>query len=462
LSTDEHARAEIHVGAAAVRLGSNTDFYFLELDNDTIQMRVTTGVISVSMRALEGRIEILTPGLTLTPLHPGSYRVEVNEAGDTCIVKVRDGEMQVKGPSQNIIVRAEQVVTFTGTNPVTAQLDTLGAADEFDSWTQDREARDYLASTSRSSHYVASDVTGYEDLDEYGTWSSEPEYGAVWTPSHVGTDWSPYSDGRWAWVSPWGWTWIDSAPWGYAPFHYGRWAHVSNRWCWVPGPRHARAVYAPALVGWGTRENYVSWFPLGPRDVYLPDGRYSRRYVERVNVTNAAIVHSVVQEVYENRARNVNYHNSVVPGAVTAVPRATFATAERVGGGPRMRLQTPANTGVTRQVIETSRSPAPVTPSTTSHPQRPDSQDLVRRVRERQDAVRVQREQTATQPAPTPQVQPRESTPQRAPQVSPPRANDGPRTQSSGSSGSSSGTSSRPATANPTRAVIEQVRAKQN
>ena len=105
-------------------------------------------------------------------------------------------------------------------------------------------------------------------------------------------DWAPYQYGRWVWVSPWGWTWIDDAPWGYAPFHYGRWAHVRNRWCWVPGPRHVRAVYAPALVGWvGSRRRVgsigsVSWFPLGPREVYVPAHRYSRHYVERVNVSN--------------------------------------------------------------------------------------------------------------------------------------------------------------------------------
>ena len=27
----------------------------------------------------------------------------------------------------------------------------------------------------------------------------------------------------WVWLRPWGWTWVDDAPWGFAPFHYGRW-----------------------------------------------------------------------------------------------------------------------------------------------------------------------------------------------------------------------------------------------
>ena len=41
---------------------------------------------------------------------------------------------------------------------------------------------------------------------------------------------------------------IDEQPWGFAPYHYGRWAHAGNRWVWVPPQRDVRPVYAPALV----------------------------------------------------------------------------------------------------------------------------------------------------------------------------------------------------------------------
>ena len=47
LWTDQDARAEIYVGQAAVRLGSDTGFSFLNVDDDTIQMRMTAGVINV-------------------------------------------------------------------------------------------------------------------------------------------------------------------------------------------------------------------------------------------------------------------------------------------------------------------------------------------------------------------------------------------------------------------------------
>jgi hypothetical protein len=342
LWTEHGARAEIQVGQASVRLDGDTGFSFLNVDDDTIQMRMTAGVVIVRVRALieNEHIEIDTPNVALSLLQPGSYRVEVNDPGDTTVVRISEGQAEATGPGQRVIVRNQQVATFRGTEQLAAEFGTLGGPDEFDSWSLDRDRRDERVASSPTSEYVSPDVTGYEDLDDNGTWSAEPEYGYVWTPSRVAFGWAPYQYGRWVWVSPWGWTWIDDAPWGYAPFHYGRWAHVRNRWCWVPGPRHVRAVYAPALVGWvgspgvsvsvaiGQR---IGWFPLGPREVYVPARRFSPHYVERVNISNTVIVdRNWARHVYDRRDHHHDYRNRGVPGAVTTVSRATFASAARV------------------------------------------------------------------------------------------------------------------------------------
>ena len=118
------------------------------------------------------------------------------------------------------------------------------------------------------------------------------------------------------WVSPWGWTWVDEEPWGFAPFHYGRWGYWHRRWCWVPEPRRKRPVYAPALVAWiggphagASRSGRpgggrVGWLPLGPGDFYAPG--------------------------FHGSIANARYVNSGVPGAVTIVPRNVFASAQPI------------------------------------------------------------------------------------------------------------------------------------
>ena len=107
-------------------------------------------------------------------------------------------------------------------------------------------------------------------------------------------DWQPYRTGHWSNVKPWGWTWVDDQPWGYAPYHYGRWAQAKQSLVWVPPQRDAQPVYAPALVAFiggielsvslGNQDNApVGWFPLGPRETYVPSYTTDRDYYNRIN-----------------------------------------------------------------------------------------------------------------------------------------------------------------------------------
>jgi hypothetical protein len=171
----------------------------------------------------------------------------------------------------------------------------------------------------------------------------------VWYPRGVGSSWTPYRDGRWVWQEPWGWTWVDDAPWGFAPMHYGRWARIGSRWAWIPGPRRTRAVFAPALVAfvggsdWSLSLSFgnqspVGWFPLGPREAYVPTYRASRDYFDRVNRHNTSIDVAVIGTLFNRYERGsgsvaqANYVHRNVPGALVAVPGSVFTEARPVRG----------------------------------------------------------------------------------------------------------------------------------
>ena len=249
LWSDADARAEVHAGSAVFRMARNTGFSFLNLDDSHVQIRFTAGTLNVHLRQLDEHdsYEIDTPNLSASLLRPGDYRFEVNDDGDRTIVKVLTGSVEITGESQAFTVQPQQEIVFTGTTHLTSDVQSLGAPDAFDSWCLERNRREDQVQAAR---YVSPEVVGYEDLDQYGTWRSVPDYGYVWTPTTVTVGWAPYRYGHWVWMSPWGWTWVDDAPWGFAPFHYGRWALVAGSWCWVPGPPRVRPVYAPALVAW--------------------------------------------------------------------------------------------------------------------------------------------------------------------------------------------------------------------
>src|SRR5438445_3365184 len=111
----------------------------------------------------------------------------------------------------------------------------------------------------------------------------------------------------------------------------GRGPHVcpcTGRVCGGPSFAVGIAVGGGAAVG---------WFPLGPREVYVPAYRTSPDYVTRVNISNTNVSRTTVTNVYNTTVvnnttvvDNVTYVNRTAPGAVTAVPANAFTTAQPV------------------------------------------------------------------------------------------------------------------------------------
>jgi hypothetical protein len=151
----------------------------------------------------------------------------------------------------------------------------------------------------------------------------------------------PVSHGHWCYIDPWGYTWVDDQPWGFAPFHYGRWVWVGGAWGWVAAPLrlevgvYIRPVYAPALVAWVAAGAGIAWFALGPREVYVPPYPVSLSYVRNINVSNTTVNTTVINNVYNTIVINkktvdITYVNRAVPGAVTATSTQAFAAAQPV------------------------------------------------------------------------------------------------------------------------------------
>src|SRR4029077_20463293 len=85
LWTDVDARAELTVGSNAIRLAPQSAFGFLALDDRTTQVRLSQGSVEVRVRSLgdDDSFEIDTPNGAVSLLRPGTYRVDVDSAGDT-------------------------------------------------------------------------------------------------------------------------------------------------------------------------------------------------------------------------------------------------------------------------------------------------------------------------------------------------------------------------------------------
>src|SRR5437764_4209748 len=102
----------------------------------------------------------------------------------------------------------------------------------------------------------------YDNLSG-GNWIDVEGYGYGWQPDLAVNDqnWRPYADGYWAYTDD-GWTWVSYEDFGWATYHYGRWANLTDYgWVWFPGED---LDWGPAWVSWRTGGDYVGWAPLPP------------------------------------------------------------------------------------------------------------------------------------------------------------------------------------------------------
>ena len=380
IATDNGARAEITLGSTILRLDSATELEIVQLDDSRYLVHLHSGSVAARLRNAQSVAEFAleTDEGTFRAQTIGRYRFDrFEQASD---LTVNNGQAVFEGRNSALPLTTGQHAQFWLDAGGAPQYNMVEPAhDAFAAWNDDRDRAVVRPVAVR---YVSPEMTGAEDLDRYGAWEQTPEYGPIWTPRNVAVGWAPYSTGHWAWVRPWGWTWVDEAPWGFAPFHYGRWVYLQNVWGWAPGTYVARPVYAPALVAWmgGPRLSVsisigggggppVGWFPLAPREVYVPSYSSSPRYVREINITNVTNVTNITTIVNNTNgaADRRDFANRKFPNAVTVVPASVLTSRQAVGpaaaqfrGNPQIRaLVADARPGPVLIAAPVAAPPAP-------------------------------------------------------------------------------------------------------
>ena len=328
---DRGALVELQLGSAAVRASDLTDLTVTDLTDQFLQLGLAEGTVRVRVYRLDpgDSVEVDTPHGALTLLAAGDYRIDALSDQQVTTVTVVSGSLQWTAGGVAQLVQSGQAIRISGINPIQVTSVAPPAADGFDRWSAERDNR---LTASLSAQYVSRDIPGYEDLDDYGKWHTDPAYGPVWYPSAVPVGWAPYRYGHWVWIEPWGWTWVEHERWGYAPFHYGRWVHVRGAWGWVPGPLVVRPYYAPALVVFvdGSRYSAQAWFPLGPGEPYYPWYHHDVEYRRKLNATNlrgGPYTARIDDPTYIER---IPYRNRT--DGLTAVPSSGFQARGPIAG----------------------------------------------------------------------------------------------------------------------------------
>lgn len=297
-------QAVLDLAASRIGLAGGTELRLDALEDQALEATLAQGEIHLRL--------LHTPANTVTRIHTprgiaslagdGRYAILAGNATRPTVISVFEGSAKLDVPGASTTMAASQAATITGNGPYQvstgpARLDAFAVA------MMAQEPRIVEATPA-----LVRQMTGVGDLAQYGEWRRSSELGMVWVP-RVEAGWVPYRDGVWAWVEPWGWTWVDDAPWGFAPFHYGRWARIHQTgidqdWAWVPAQWHTgvgfRPAYAPALVRFlGMRRpagqtvaprrgafSVLGWVPLGPNEAYRPGFAGSPAFLQRLNMNH--------------------------------------------------------------------------------------------------------------------------------------------------------------------------------
>jgi hypothetical protein len=347
--TEPQASATIDVADDQVVLDESTEFDVTTLDNSQFVASEAQGAIFVQLKSLtQGQTLVVnTPRGSVQISQAGDYEIVAGDTNDATTVTVVQGAAHIAGTNLALDVGPNQTAAITGSDTLQG---TVGALQEDAFLKTQLQLLAQQPQRSAATPPECRSMTGGEQLASYGSFTPSAQYGQVWYPRDVPSNWAPYRDGHWAYVSPWGWTWVDNARWGFAPFHYGRWAQIEGRWGWLPGGGApyvpgSYPIYSPALVsfvgvgtvglgfslGIGGGGYAPAWIPLGPREPYYPWYHTREGYFGRIN-SFYGVPRDIINRgpTYIN---TVNFHQNnffINRAAATVISPAAFARGQSV------------------------------------------------------------------------------------------------------------------------------------
>jgi FecR protein len=308
-------RAEIQFDDGSIlRLGNGAlvtlKTLYSDQDGEFTQITLNEGLVSLRAKHDHGVYRLDTPLISVTARGPARMRLGV---GDGVEVAVREGEASIEGNLGKSTLRTGDYLDLANANTAYDPR-PLPREDDWDKWNDERDNALDTDSRRPSHEYLPANISIVaNNLDDYGTWHDDGEYGHVWCPRVEDAGWRPYYHGHWTWVNPFGWTWVSDEAWGWAPYHYGTWISRPYGWAWVPGP--VNQYWSPAVVNFCEYDRRVAWVALAPREVRYPPvlavGFRSGNWSAFFAIGGAAVYYPTVNNYCVARPFNTGYVNHV-------------------------------------------------------------------------------------------------------------------------------------------------------
>ena len=136
---DQGASAELHIGSAAMRIGSETSLTLTNLSDNMVQLGLNQGTLNLRIKHIfDGETyEVDTPNLAFTVFEKGNYRFDVDPNGDTTVVTVWNGNGEATGDGPAVGLGSRQQARFTGGRSLQNEITSAPGFDSFDEMVED-------------------------------------------------------------------------------------------------------------------------------------------------------------------------------------------------------------------------------------------------------------------------------------------------------------------------------------